>query len=68
MPLLILVVALSPVALGLYLLIVGQVDIGRFSLPGPLARLMGAFLILCPIMGLPLILRWLVGMTMSLGH
>jgi len=59
---------LVPVGLGLYLLIVGRINLIRGSLEGPLVRLLGAFLILSPIICLPVILRWLVGMTMNLGH
>lgn len=66
--LLIALAALLPVGLGLYLLIAGQVSLGRGSLEGPLIRLFGALLLLSPIVCLPIVVRWLAGAAMNLGH
>jgi hypothetical protein len=46
----------------------GQIYLIRGSIRGPLARVIGLVIILSTIMSLPMLLRALVGMTMSLGH
>jgi hypothetical protein len=59
---------LSLIGIGVYALIAGQIPLIRGTIQGPLARIVGLLLILFTIMGIPVLLRALVGMSMSLGH
>jgi hypothetical protein len=59
---------LSLIGMGVYALIAGQIPLIRGTIQGPLARIVGLLLILFTIMGIPVLLRALVGMSMSLGH
>jgi hypothetical protein len=59
---------LSLIGTGVYALVAGQIPLIRGSIQGPLARIVGLLLILLTIMGIPVLLRALVGMSMSLGH
>jgi hypothetical protein len=54
--------------LGLYALIAGQVYLIGGSISGPLARVIGLLLILSTIVGVPMLLRGLVGLSINLGH
>jgi hypothetical protein len=56
------------IGLGLYALIVGEINLIRGSIRGPLARLLGVLLIVSAIVFIPILLRGLVGLGMNLGH
>lgn len=66
--LLLVLLGLFVIGLGLYALIVGEINLIRGSIRGPLARLLGFLLILSAIVCVPILLRVLVGLGMSLGH
>ena len=59
---------LSLIGMGVYALLTGQLPLIRGSMEGPLARLVGLLLILFTILLIPVLLRALVGMSMSLGR
>ncbi len=66
-----LAIVLLPLGLfgaGVYLLLSGHLPLGRLSVYGPLARLAGLLLILGAFIGVPVLLRALVGMGMALGR
>jgi hypothetical protein len=54
--------------LACYAVIAGEIYLIRGTIRGPLARLIGVLMILSLIVGLPIMFRVLVGMTMNLGH
>jgi len=64
----IVVIGVLLIVLGFYALLAGQVYLVLGSIRGPLARLVGLVLIVFTILGMPMLLRWLVGLGINLGH
>jgi len=68
LPLAVALLVLFLIGIGFYALIAGQIPLIRGEIHGPLARLVGLFLIMFTILSIPFLLRTLIGMSLNLGH
>jgi hypothetical protein len=68
LPLAVVLLVLSLIGIGVYALVAGEIPLIRGWIQGPPARLVGLLLILFTILLIPVLLRALVGISMSLGR
>jgi hypothetical protein len=54
--------------LGFYALLMGEINLARASIRGPLVRLFGLFLMVFTFLSIPIVFRILVGLGMNLGR
>jgi hypothetical protein len=68
LPLAAVLLVLFLIGTGVYALVAGEIPLIRGRIQGPPARLIGLLLILLTILLIPVLLRALVGLSMSLGR